>query len=54
MFGADCPGVGAARNKATGKTYDDIKPYIEGFSFLSAAEKKTILEDNARKLFKIA
>jgi predicted TIM-barrel fold metal-dependent hydrolase len=54
VFGAECPGVGAARNKATGKTYDDIKPHIEGFSFLSAAEKKTILEDNARKLFKIA
>jgi predicted TIM-barrel fold metal-dependent hydrolase len=26
---------------------------IKGFDWLSAADKKTILEDNARKLFKL-
>lgn len=54
LFGAECPGVGAARNPATGRTYDDIAPLIKKFDWLSDADKKTILEDNARKLFKIA
>jgi OH-DDVA meta-cleavage compound hydrolase len=53
MFGAECPGVGAARNPATGRTYDDIVPLIQGFDWLPDADKKAILEDNARKVFKL-
>lgn len=53
LFGAECPGVGAARNAATGRTYDDIAPLIQGFDWLSAGDKKAILEDNARKFFRL-
>ncbi len=53
VFGAECPGVGAARNPATGRTYDDIMPLIRAIDWLSDADKKLILEDNARKLFKL-
>jgi predicted TIM-barrel fold metal-dependent hydrolase len=53
LFGAECPGVGSAVNPKTGRTFDDIKPYIEGFGWLSAADKKAIFEDNARKVFKL-
>ncbi|HEX9851480.1 MAG TPA: amidohydrolase family protein, partial [Woeseiaceae bacterium] len=51
LFGAECPGVGSALNPKTGRTMDDIKPLIEGFEWLSTAEKKAIFEDNARKVF---
>ncbi len=53
LFGAECPGVGAARNPATGKTYDDIAPLIKKFEWLPDADKHAILEGNARKVFKL-
>jgi 4-oxalmesaconate hydratase len=53
LFGAECPGVGSAVDPNTGKTLDDIAPIIQGFDWLSAAEKKMIFEDNARRLFKL-
>jgi OH-DDVA meta-cleavage compound hydrolase len=53
LFGAECPGVGSAVNKETGRTFDDIKPLIESFDWLTAAQRKAIFEDNARKLFGI-
>jgi OH-DDVA meta-cleavage compound hydrolase len=53
LFGAECPGVGSSVDPRTGRTMDDIKPYIEGFSWLTAAQKKAILEDNAKKVFKL-
>jgi 4-oxalmesaconate hydratase len=53
LFGAECPGVGSARNPATGRTYDDIMPILRDASWLSAAEKQAILQDNATNLFKL-
>jgi len=53
LFGAECPGVGSSVNPDTGRTFDDIRPLIEGFDWLSAAQKKMIFEDNARKLFRL-
>jgi len=54
LFGTECPGVGAAVNPDTGETMDHIAPYIRSFEWLSAAEKKMIFEDNARKLFDLS
>ena len=54
LFGTECPGVGAAVNPDTGETMDHTAPYIRSFERLSAAEKKMIFEDNARKLFKLS
>lgn len=53
LFGAECPGVGSSVNPATGRTMDDIRPYIEGFDWLSAKDKKLIFEDNAHRLFRL-
>lgn len=51
LFGAECPGVGSTINPATGRTMDDIKPYIDGFDWLTTADRQMIYEDNARKIF---
>ena len=53
LFGAECPGVGSAVEPKTGKTLDDIAPFIKGFDWLNDAEKKMIFSDNAKKLFKL-
>ena len=53
LFGAECPGVGSARNPATGRTYDDIMPLIRDAEWLKAGDKDGILADNARKVFKL-
>ena len=53
LFGAECPGVGSAINPVTGTTFDNIRPMIESFEWLSAAQKKMIFEDNARKVFNL-
>jgi OH-DDVA meta-cleavage compound hydrolase len=31
-----------------------VKAYIDGFDWLSAADKKLIFEDNAKKLFRLS
>ena len=53
LFATECPGTGSSTNPETGRYMDDIAPMIKGFDWLSAADKKLILEDNARKLFKL-
>lgn len=54
LFGTERPGVGTAKDPKTGKWMDDVKSYIDGFEWLSAADKKTIFEDNAKKLFRLS
>jgi len=49
----DKAGVGSAVNPKTGETFDNIRPIIEKFDWLSAAQKKMIFEDNARKVFRL-
>ncbi len=53
LFGAECPGVGSTVDPETGRTMDDIRPIIEQFDWLSAADKHAIFEGNARRLFKL-
>jgi OH-DDVA meta-cleavage compound hydrolase len=54
MFGTERPGVGTVKDPKTGKWLDETRHIIEGFEWLSAAEKKMIFEDTARKVYKIA
>ena len=51
LFGTERPGSGSATNPDTGLAFDDLKPVIEGFGFLSDAERRSIFEDNARQVF---
>jgi len=53
LFGAECPGVGSAVNPQTGHTMDHIAPFIQGFDWLSADDKRKILAGNAIRLFKL-
>ena len=53
LFGAECPGVGSAVDPCTGKTLDDIAPFITGFDWLSQEDKDKIMFGNAMKLFKL-
>lgn len=54
LFGTECPGVGSVFSPELGRSFDDIRPVIEGFDWLSAEDRKKIFEDNARKVFKLA
>jgi OH-DDVA meta-cleavage compound hydrolase len=53
LFGTECPGVGSVIDPDSGRMLDDIAPFIEGFEWLSAADKQLIFEDNTRRLFKL-
>ncbi len=53
LFGAECPGVGSAVDPHTGRTLDDIAPFITGFDWLSDAEKDGIMFGNATRLFRL-
>lgn len=53
MFGTESPGAGSSVNPHTGLAMDDLKPIIEGFGWLTDADKKNIFEMNARRLYKI-
>ncbi len=51
LFGSECPGVGSTIDKETGRTLDDIRPYIDGFEWLSPSDRNLIYEENARQVF---
>ena len=51
LFGTERPGSGSAPDPETGRDFDDIKPVIEGFDFLTEADRKAVFEDNARAFF---
>jgi 4-oxalmesaconate hydratase len=51
VFGTEKPGSGSAHNPATGHDFDDIKPIIEHFDFLTERDRQAVFEDNARLLF---
>ena len=53
LFGTERPGVGTVKDPEAGRWLDETRPIIEGFDFLSAAEKKMIFEDNAKKVFNL-
>ena len=53
IFGAECPGVGSTIDPETGRTRDDIVPFIKGFDWLTEKEKQGIFADNARKVFNL-
>jgi predicted TIM-barrel fold metal-dependent hydrolase len=54
LFGTERPGSGSAPDPVTGQDYDDIRPVIEGFAFLTEAERQAVLSGNAVQLFRLA
>jgi 4-oxalmesaconate hydratase len=53
MFGTERPGAGTAKDPKTGQWMDDTRPLIESIPSLTAADRKKIFEDNARKVFNL-
>jgi predicted TIM-barrel fold metal-dependent hydrolase len=52
VFGTEAPGSGTAvLNPETGKPSDDLIPVIDSMDFLTAADKRKILRENAIQLF---
>jgi 4-oxalmesaconate hydratase len=51
MFGTEKPGSGSAINPDTGRSFDDLRPVIEAMDFLSAGDRASIFETNAREVF---
>lgn len=51
LFGTEKPGSGSAVNPDTGRSYDDLKPVIEGMDFLSADDRSLVFDGNARSVF---
>ncbi|KJK16896.1 amidohydrolase [Burkholderiaceae bacterium 16] len=51
LFGTEKPGTGSARDPLTDRDYDDMKPVIEGISWLTDAQRKNIFECNCRRLY---
>jgi 4-oxalmesaconate hydratase len=51
LFGTENPGSGSAMNPDTGRTFDDIRPVIEGIDFVTEEDRRNIFEENARRLF---
>jgi predicted TIM-barrel fold metal-dependent hydrolase len=53
LFGTERPGVGTVMDPRTGRWLDETRFTIEAIDWLSAADKKMIFEDNAKKLFNL-
>ncbi len=53
LFGTEKPGSGSTTDPETGRHFDDLKPVLESFEWLSDADRQLIFEDNARALFKL-
>jgi len=53
LFGAECPGTGSVKDPEDGHLVDDVAPLISNIAWLSDADKKKILSENAIKLFKL-
>ncbi|MDE1949762.1 MAG: amidohydrolase [Burkholderiales bacterium] len=51
VFGTEKPGTGSARDPASGRDFDDMKPVIESIEWLSAQDRADIFECNCRRLY---
>lgn len=51
LFGTERPGSGSALNPETGRDFDVLQPVIDGFAFLSDADRAAIYELNALEVF---
>ena len=51
LFASEMVGAVKGIDPRTGHNYDDTKRYIDQVSWLTAADKKKIFEDNARKVY---
>lgn len=51
LFATEKPGTGSARDPATGRDIDDLKPVIESIELLSAEDRRNVFECNCTRLY---
>ena len=51
LFATEKPGTGSARDPASGRDFDDLKPVIEEIEFLSDEDRRNIFECNCTRLY---
>ena len=51
LFASEMIGAVRGVDPETGRNYDDTKPFIDAVPGLSAADKKKIFEDNAKRVY---
>jgi 4-oxalmesaconate hydratase len=51
LFATESPGTGSVTDPTTGRDYDDLKPIIDSFSFLSEEDKTNVYECNCARLY---
>lgn len=51
MFASEMVGAVNAIDPTTGKWFDDTKPYLDGITWLTDADKQKLFEDNAKKVY---
>jgi 4-oxalmesaconate hydratase len=51
LFASEMVGAVKGIDPETGHEFDDTKRYIDAVPWLTAADKKKIFEDNARKVY---
>jgi 4-oxalmesaconate hydratase len=51
LFGTEKPGSGSAKNAASGRDYDDLKPVLDGIASLTPDDRIALFEGNARRVF---
>jgi 4-oxalmesaconate hydratase len=51
LFGTDKPANGSIVDPKTGRSLNDIKPYIDAIEWLTEADRRAIYEENARKVY---
>jgi 4-oxalmesaconate hydratase len=51
LFATEKPGTGSAKDPKTGLDFDDLKPVIESFSFLTEEDRRNVFECNCTRLY---
>ncbi|RZL59308.1 MAG: amidohydrolase, partial [Variovorax sp.] len=51
LFATEKPGTGSAKDPKTGRDFDDLKPVIESFSFLTEEDRRNVFECNCTRLY---
>jgi 4-oxalmesaconate hydratase len=51
LFASEMVGAANAIDPATGKWFDDTKPYVDGIDWLADEDRKKIFEENAKRVY---
>lgn len=54
LFGTERPGTGSPVDPDSGRSFDDLKPVIDGIEWLSDEDRHKIFEGNAKELYRLA